>query len=70
MISRFGDDWPAEWLRRGGLGQWAEYVESERNSRQEVDGETLDLFAAIALPMVLSGGTDRHAEETEFEEEG
>lgn len=47
MIAEFGEEWPAEWLRQGGLRQWAEYVEAERNTRQEVDDETLDLFAEL-----------------------
>lgn len=47
MIAEYGEEWPAAWLRQGGLRQWAEYVEAEQNTRQEVDDETLDLFAEL-----------------------
>ena len=49
MIEEHGDEWPAEWLRQAGLRHWADFVEAEMNTRQEVDGETLDLFSEMAV---------------------
>lgn len=48
-LAEHGDAWPVEWLRQSGLNGWGDFVEAERNFRQEVDGETLDLFAEMAV---------------------
>ena len=46
-IAEHGAAWPAEWLRKRGLGRWAETMDVD--TQQGVDDETLDLFAAAAL---------------------
>jgi type IV secretion/conjugal transfer VirB4 family ATPase len=48
VAAEFGEAWPAEWLRRLGLRPWAEFLEAEYINKQEMDDETLDLFAEMA----------------------
>ena len=49
LIAAQGAAWPAEWLRRRGLGRWAEHVSAaEPETSKGVDHETLDLFPALA----------------------
>jgi type IV secretion system protein VirB4 len=35
LIDRTGDEWPAEWLRSRGLGDWAAYLEKLETARRE-----------------------------------
>ena len=48
LAGEYGEAWPAEWLRRLGLRRWAEVLEAEYINKQEMDDETLDLFAEMA----------------------
>jgi type IV secretory pathway VirB4 component len=35
-MDQFGEDWAAEWLRTRGLSDWAEYLESQTETKRRV----------------------------------